>query len=147
MCETSYVLLIKIHRDKPPGDLGLSQETYINKVLDRIWMKDCSSSVAPILKCDRFNLNKFHKTTFGSGTNEEHYICLCCWKSYMYAQLCRRPKLAFVVGILGRYHSRPRMDPYKVVKKVFNYFNAISLFIDDLYFLCFGRYNVFQSWV
>ena len=39
------------------GILGLSQETYINKVLERFWMKDCSPSAAPIVKGDRFNLN------------------------------------------------------------------------------------------
>ena len=35
-----YVIGIKIHRDRPLGILGLSQETYINKVLERFWMKD-----------------------------------------------------------------------------------------------------------
>ena len=37
--------------------LSLSQDTYINKVLDRFNMKNCSPSVAPILKGDRFDLN------------------------------------------------------------------------------------------
>ena len=53
----TYVIGIKIHRDRFQGFLGLSQETYINKVLERFRMKDCSPSIAPILKGDRFNLD------------------------------------------------------------------------------------------
>lgn len=41
MGEASYVIGIKIHRDRFRGILGLSQETYINKILERFRMKDC----------------------------------------------------------------------------------------------------------
>ncbi|KAL6327191.1 hypothetical protein AAG906_015230 [Vitis piasezkii] len=61
MGEASYVIGIKIHRDKFQGILGLSQDTYINKVLERFLMKDCSPSVSPIVKGDRFNLNQCPK--------------------------------------------------------------------------------------
>ena len=53
MGEASYVIGIKIHRDRSRGILGLSQETYINKVLERFRMKDCSPSVALIMKGDK----------------------------------------------------------------------------------------------
>ena len=64
MGEASYVIGIKIHRERSRGILGLSQETYINKVLERFNMKNCSSSVAPILKGDRFDLNQCPKRDF-----------------------------------------------------------------------------------
>ena len=35
MGKTSYVIGIKIHRERSGGILGLSHETYINKVLER----------------------------------------------------------------------------------------------------------------
>ena len=47
--------------DRFRGILGLSQETYINKVLERFRMKNCSPSVFPIVKGDRFNLDQFPK--------------------------------------------------------------------------------------
>ena len=50
MSETSYVIGINIHSERSRGILGLSQETYINKVLERFNMKNCSLNVAPILK-------------------------------------------------------------------------------------------------
>ena len=54
MGEASYVIGIKIHRERSRGILGLSQGTYINKVLDIFQMKNCSPSPAPIVKSDRF---------------------------------------------------------------------------------------------
>ena len=57
MGDASYVIGIKIHRDRYWCVLGLSQETYINKVLESFWMKDCSPNIAPIMKGDMFNLN------------------------------------------------------------------------------------------
>ena len=58
MGETSYVISIKIHRDRSRGILGLSQVTYINKALERFQMKDRSPSVAPIMKGDKLSLNQ-----------------------------------------------------------------------------------------
>ena len=57
MGEASYVIGITIHRERHKDVLGLSQEIYINKVLERFQMKDCSPSVASIVKGDMFNLN------------------------------------------------------------------------------------------
>jgi len=42
MSETSYIIEIKIYRYRFKIILDLSQETYINKVLERFQMKDCS---------------------------------------------------------------------------------------------------------
>ena len=64
MGKASYVIGIKIHRDRHRGILSLSQETYINKVLERFQIKDCSPSVAPIVKGDKFNLNQCSKNDF-----------------------------------------------------------------------------------
>ena len=61
MGETSYVIGIKIHRDRFQSILDLSQETYINKFLEIFQMKDCSPNVSPIVKGDRFNLNQCPK--------------------------------------------------------------------------------------
>lgn len=39
----------------------------------------------------------------------------------MYAQVCTRPDIAFVVGILGRYQSNPGLDHWRAAKKVLRY--------------------------
>ena len=39
MGKASYVIGIQIYRERSRGILGLSQDTYIKKVLERFWMK------------------------------------------------------------------------------------------------------------
>jgi len=54
--EASFVLGIKILRDRSQGILWLSQESYIDKVLDRFGMKDSKPGDIPIAKGDKFSL-------------------------------------------------------------------------------------------
>ena len=39
----------------------------------------------------------------------------------MYAQVCTRPNIVFVVGVLGRYQSNPGIDHWRVAKKMMRY--------------------------
>ena len=41
--------------------------------------------------------------------------------SLQYAQVCTRPDLAFVTGLLGRFQSNLGMEHWKLVKKVLRY--------------------------
>ena len=120
MGEASYVIGIKIHRDRFRGILGLSQETYINKILERFRIKDCSPSVAPIMKGDRFNLNQCLKNDF-EREQMKNIPYASVVGSLMYAQVCIRLDIAFVVGMLGRYQSDPGLDHWRVAKKVMTY--------------------------
>ena len=56
--EDSFVLGIKILRDRFQGILRLSQESYIDKVLDRFSMKDSKPGDTSIAKGDKFNLKQ-----------------------------------------------------------------------------------------
>ncbi|RVW61091.1 Retrovirus-related Pol polyprotein from transposon TNT 1-94 [Vitis vinifera] len=120
MGEASYVIGIKIHRDRFKGILGLSQETYINKVLERFRMKNCSPSVSPIVKGDRFNLNQCPKKDL-EKEQMKNIPYASAVGSLMYAQVCTRPDIAFAVGMLGRYQSNPGIDHWKDAKKVMRY--------------------------
>ena len=120
MGDASYVIGIKIHRDRIQEILGLSQETYINKVLERFRMKDCSPSIAPIVKGDRFNLNQCPKNNF-EREQMKNIPYASAVGSLMYAQVCTRPDIAFAVGMLGRYQSNPDIDHWKAAKKVMRY--------------------------
>jgi len=56
--EASFVLGIKILRDLSQGILRLSQESYIDKVVDRFDMKDNETRDTPIAKGDKFSLKQ-----------------------------------------------------------------------------------------
>ena len=41
--------------------------------------------------------------------------------SLQYTQVCTRPDLSFVTGLLDRYQSNPEIEHWKLVKKVLRY--------------------------
>ena len=52
---------IEIFCDSSQGLLGLSRKTYINKVLERFRMNECSTSRVLIHKGDKFSLTQCPK--------------------------------------------------------------------------------------
>ena len=107
--EASFVLGIEIYRDRSKGVLGLSQNTYIEKILKKFSMHKCSPSPAPIVKGDRYGdfqcprnqyeLNQMKVVPYVSTVG-----------SLQHAQVCTRPDLAFVTGLLGRFQSNPGIE-------------------------------------
>jgi hypothetical protein len=118
--EASYVLGIEIHRDRRKGVLGLSQKAYIERVLEKFQMHKCSPSPAPIVKGDKYGdfqcpkneyeLNQMKSVPYASAVGH-----------LQYAQVCTRPDLAYVTGLLGRFQSNPGVEHWKLVKKVLRY--------------------------
>lgn len=53
--EASYVIGVKIYRDRSRGILGLSQKANTEKMLKRYIIQNCSLSAAPIVKGDKFS--------------------------------------------------------------------------------------------
>jgi len=118
--EASYVIGIEIHRDRHNGILGLSQRAYIERVLNRYNMQHCSPSVAPVVKGDVFGSFQCPKTEV-----EKEQMRMIPYASVvgslMYAQVCTRPDIAYIAGMLGRYQSNPGPDHWKAAKKVLRY--------------------------
>ena len=100
--EASYVSGIQILS----GILRLSQRTYIERILKRFNMQSCSSGKTPIVKG-----NEFSKDQCPQNDIERDKIKAIPYSSVvgslMYAQVCTRPDIAFVVGLLGMYSSEP----------------------------------------
>ena len=67
-------------------------------------MKDCSPSVSPILKGDRFNLNWYSKNDL-EREQMKNIPYDSTIENLMYAQVYIMPNIAFFVGMLGRYQS------------------------------------------
>ena len=49
--------------------------------------------------------------------------------SLMYAQVCTRPNIAYIVGMLGRYLSNPGLDHWKEAKRVIRYLQRTKDFM------------------
>ena len=100
--DASFVLGIKIHRDRSQGILGLSQKSYIEKVLDRFGMSKCTPEDTHIAKGDKFSLIQCPKNEFEAKEMKKiPYVSTV--GSPMYAQVCTHPDIAYIVRALGRY--------------------------------------------
>ena len=118
--EASYVLGIEINRDRSKHLLGLSQQSYISKVLKRFEMSTCSSGLPPISKGDRLNKQQCPKNELEKeDMKTKPYSRLV--GSLMYAQVCTRPDLAYAVGMLARFQSNPGHEHWTAGKKVLRY--------------------------
>ena len=118
--DASFVLGIQIHRDRSRGILGLSQKNYIDKVLKRFGMQDCRPGDTPVVKGDKFCLKQCPKGSLEIQEMQKIPYASAVG-SLMYAQVCTRPDIAYIVGVLGRYLSNPGIDHWKAAKKVMRY--------------------------
>jgi hypothetical protein len=100
--DASYVLGIEIHRDRTKSVPGLSQRAYIEKMLKRYNMHNCSGQPTPVVKGDKLGtlqgprnqleIDQMKSVPYASVVG-----------SIMYAQVCTHPDLAFVTGLVGKF--------------------------------------------
>jgi hypothetical protein len=118
--EASYVLGIEIHRDRRKGVLGLSQKSYIEKVLKKFNMHKCNPTPAPIVKGVKFGKFLCRRNQYEIDEMKA-VLYASAVGSLMYTQVCTRPDLAFVTGMLGRYQKNPGKPHWDRVKKGLRY--------------------------
>ncbi|GJZ21614.1 putative RNA-directed DNA polymerase [Tanacetum coccineum] len=118
--EASYVIGIEIYRDRSRGKLGLSQMGYIDKILKKYNMQNCSPTIAPVVKGDKFGAYQCPKNKLEQEEMRlKPYVSVV--RSLTYAQVCTRPDIAYIAGMLGRYQSNLRKEHWKAAKKVLRY--------------------------
>jgi hypothetical protein len=100
---------LEIHRDRRKGVLGPSQKAYIEKVLNKFSMQNCSSSLAPIVKGDRYGDFQRRRNQYELNQMKSVSYALAVG-SLQYAQVCTRADLVFVTGLLGRFQSNPGIE-------------------------------------
>lgn len=98
----------------------MSQKAYINKVLERYGMKNCAPCDTPVAKGDKFSLLQCPKTSMEKAEMDKIPFASAVG-SLMYAQVCTRPDLAYIVSVLGRYQSNPGTVHWTIAKRVMRY--------------------------
>ncbi|KAK1670359.1 hypothetical protein QYE76_058518, partial [Lolium multiflorum] len=130
--EAAYILGIKIYRDRSRRLIGLSQSTYLDKILKKFRMDESKKGFLPMLP------GKVLSKTQGPATAEERERMnqipyASAVGSIMYAMLCTRPDIAHVVSLTSRYQSDPGMEHWTAVKNIMKYLKRTK----DM-FLCYG---------
>ena len=97
--DASFVLGMHIYRDRSKGILGLSPKSYIDKVLSRFSMSNCAPGDIPVAKGDKFSLHQCPRNELEKNDMERFPYALVVG-SLMYAQVCTRSDITYIVGML-----------------------------------------------
>ena len=118
--EAAYILEIKIYRDISKRLIGLSQSSYIEKVLKRFSMQDSKRGYLPMShgitlsksQCPntKDEQDRMSKIPYASAIG-----------SIMYAMLFTRPDVSYALSITSRYQSNPDKSHWTVVKNILKY--------------------------
>ena len=83
-------------------------------------MHNCSPGSVPVTKGERLSKDQCPKNDRERMTMKNvRYSSIV--GSLMYAQVCTRFDISFVVGMLGRFMGNPGLIHYQAIKKVFRY--------------------------
>ena len=100
--EATYILGIKIYRDRSKRIIGLSQDTYIDKVLKRFNMQDSKKGFLPI--SHGVSLCKSQCPLTPDEQEKMNAIPYAsAIGSIMYAMLCTRLGVAYALSVTSRY--------------------------------------------
>ena len=102
--EAAYILGIKIYRDRSKRLIGLSQDTYIDKVLKRFNMQDSKKGFLPMSHGVSLS-----KSQCPSTPDEQEKMSAILYASaigfIMYAMLCTCHDIAYALSVARRYQS------------------------------------------
>ena len=118
--EASYILGIKIYRDRSKRMLGLSQSMYIETIVKRFGMENSKRGLIPI----RHGI--YLSKEMSPQTPEEREAMsrvpyASAIGSLMYAMLCTRPDIAYAVSVTSRYQADPGIQHWTAVKSILKY--------------------------
>ncbi|KAJ4728518.1 Retrovirus-related Pol polyprotein from transposon TNT 1-94 [Melia azedarach] len=118
---------IRIHRDRAAKKLCISQEHYIEKVLERFNMSNAKVVSTPLATHFRLSI-KQSPTTDKEKKDMEKVPYASAVGSLMYAMVCTRPDIAHAVGVVSRFLSNPRREHWNAVKWIMRYLRGTSNF-------------------
>ena len=118
--EAAYILGVRIYRDRSRKLLGLSQSTYVDKVLKRFSMQHSKKGFLPV----RHGVS-LSKRDCPSSEEEKESMRVVPYASaigsIMYAMLCTRPDVSYALSVTSRYQSDPGMNHWTAVKCILKY--------------------------
>src|SRR4051812_39122606 len=120
--EAAYILGIKIYRDRSRRLIGLSQSTYIDKVLKRFRMESSKNGLLPmshgVVLC---------KSQRPKNADEQVEMSTVPYASAIgsvkYAMICTRPDVSYALSVCSKYQSNPGNAHWVEVKNILKYLN------------------------
>jgi hypothetical protein len=120
--EATYILGIKIYRDRQRRLIGLSQTKYLDKVLKRFRMDKATKGSLPMLSGKILSKAQCPATAKDREAMRNVPYALAIG-SIMYAMLITRPDVSNALSLTSRYQSDLGVEHWKAVKNILKYLN------------------------
>ena len=117
--DASYILGIKIERDRNAHAIYLNQSNYLEAVLTKFSMQDCKTVSTPMDPGVKLTQEIIPSTTSIEELQAIPYQSAV--GSLMYAMTCTRPDLAYAVSVVSRYCSNYGPNHWIAVKRILRY--------------------------
>jgi hypothetical protein len=118
--EAAYILGIKIYRDRSKRLIGLSQDTYIDKILNRFNMQDFKKCFLPMLH----DITRSKKHCPSKPDEQERMRVIpyaLAIGSIMYAMLCTHTYVSYALSATSWYQSNFGEAHWIIVKTILKY--------------------------
>ena len=119
------ILGIDIQRDRKMKILTLSQKSYFEKVLRSFSMENAKATSTPIGAHFKLSTLKEHEV-ISEAKHMKDVPYSNCVGSLMYAMVSTRPDLAYGVGLVSRFMSKPSRDHWQAAKWLLRYLKGTS---------------------
>jgi hypothetical protein len=123
--EATYILGIKIYRDRSKRLIGLSQDAYIDKILNQFNMQDSKNGFLPMSHDITLS-----KKQCPSKPDEQEIMRAIPYTSairfIMHATLCTRPDVSYALSATSRYQSNYGEAHWTIVKNILKYLRRIK---------------------
>ncbi len=136
--ELKYILGIQVSRDRKARTISLNQTAYINQILARFGMQDCTPVSTPLNVKHGLSASQSPKTAeelaqyleYAKGIN---YLELT--GSLLYATQTR-PEMQFAVGVIAQFGGNPGIPHLEAAKRCLRYLKGTADFV-----LTFGAHK------
>ncbi|GKB67510.1 retrotransposon protein, putative, ty1-copia subclass [Tanacetum coccineum] len=118
--DAAYILGIKIYRDRSKRLIGLSQDTYLDKILKRFKSENSKKGNLPLHHGIKISKDLCPKTNEELDRMSRVPYALAVG-SIMYAMTYTRPNVSFALSMVSRHQQNPDEGHWKVVKNILKY--------------------------
>ncbi|MCO5556884.1 hypothetical protein L7F22_010438 [Adiantum nelumboides] len=128
-----HVLGVRIRRQRDQRILYLSQEKYIEKVLDRFNIADAKPLGVPLQPYVKISKEDCPNSKDATNDMESVPYASACG-SLMYAMVATRPDIAHAVGVVSRFMANPGRLHWDAMKSIMRYLKGTKNKC-----LCYGK--------
>nr|GEY14545.1 hypothetical protein [Tanacetum cinerariifolium] len=123
----SYILGIKIYRDRSKRLISLCQKAYIEKILKRFYMENSKCGTIPMQ--EKLKLSKSQgASTPAEKQRMKNIPYALAVGSIMYAVRCTHPDVAFAQNMTSRFEQNPGEEHWTAVKIFLSIFGIIRIY-------------------